>query len=356
MTMRYIKFLSVLVCILLMINNQVYAASGKQIGTSGAMELLIPVGARSTALGGANIASIQGIDAMYWNPAGACIIDSRAEAMVSYHTYFADIGVTYISALANMGAVGNVGLSIKTLNFGDIMETTVENPDGTGAVFSPNYLTLSAHYSRKFTDRIHFGMNAKIISEKIMSTTASGFGVDLGLQYINENGLKLAFVLANFGKDMKFSGSDLEIRDQLPGTEDGSYPTSTAIPAAAFGLPTQVKIGIGYDLKVDDLNMVSLSGVFVNNATTFNTYTVGAEYALKKMVYLRGSYSVAFQQGLEGMDDKFIASNENYLYGPSFGGGIVLNLGSGMNFKFDYAYQLTEFFDDLQLFSFVFSL
>ena len=357
MTMRYIvKCLFVLVCVLLLASSQIFAATGKQIGTAGAMELLIPVGARSTALNGANIASVKGIDAMYWNPAGACVLDSRAEAMFSYQNYLADIYVSYFAAITDVGAIGNMGLSVKALNFGEIMETTTENPDGTGSTFSPNYLTLAAHFSRKFTDRIHFGLNAKIISERIMSTSANGFAVDLGLQYINESGLRLGFVLANFGGDMKFSGPDLEIRQQIEGTEYGSELSSMAIPTMKFGLPTQLKIGAGYDLKIDDLNAVSLSGAFVNNASAYNTFTGGLEYAFKDMVFIRAAYSGAYMEGIEDQYEGFVLQEQNYLWGPSFGAGVKLGVGANMSLMVDYAYQITAYFDNTQWFSFSFSM
>ncbi len=355
--MKYmIKCLFVLVCLLLFTGSLVFGATGKQIGTTGAMELLIPVGARSTALSGANIANVEGVDAMYWNPAGACMLDSRAEAMFSYQNYIADIYVSYVAAITNIGSIGNIGLSVKALNFGEIMETTTENPDGTGLTFSPNYLTLSAHFSRKFTDRIRFGFNAKIISEKIMSTSASGFAVDLGLQYINESGLRLGFVLTNFGGNMQFTGQDLEKRQQVTGTEYGSELTSLSIPTMKCGLPTQLKIGAGYNLKIDDMNAVSLSGVFVNNASAYNTYTGSLEYAFKDMVFIRAAYSAAFMEGLEDEYEGFVTQEQNYLWGPSFGGGVKLGVGANMSLMVDYAYQITEFFDNVQWFSFSFSM
>ena len=69
-------------CIALLMAD-VFAGTGRREGTSGAQELLIPVGAVSTALGGANIANASGIDAMYWNPAGLAAAEKNAEAMFS---------------------------------------------------------------------------------------------------------------------------------------------------------------------------------------------------------------------------------------------------------------------------------
>jgi hypothetical protein len=344
--------LVVLACGILSLTVSAQAGTGKRIATAGASELLIPVGARATALGGANLANVYGIDAMYWNPAGVVGSTQRAEAMFSHLQWIGDINVNYVAAMANLGSFGAFGLNIKTLDFGDILETTVDNPGGTGAVFSPNYLTVGLNYSRMMTDRIHFGVNVKVISEKIIGVSASGLGFDFGLQYVNSSaGIKLGVVLANFGSDMKFSGSNLETRVQLPGTEDGTTQSSVSVPVASFDLPSQLKFGISYDLSVTSDNMVTVMGSFVNNSYAFDQYTLGAEYNFRKMFFLRGAYTTAYREGMETGSDSFTSSTEDFIFGPSFGAGFKFNVGSNMTLNFDYAYRTAKYFDNNQWFS-----
>ncbi|UCE05574.1 MAG: PorV/PorQ family protein [bacterium] len=351
--MSYKKFIILALAVaVLLVGVQAEAGTGKRIGTAGASELLIPVGARATALGGANLASVSGIDAMYWNPAGVAGSSNRAEAMFSHLTWIGDINVEYIAAVANLGAFGSFGLNVKTLNFGDIVETTVDNPDGTGSTFSPNYLTLGFTYSRKMTDRIHFGVNAKFISEKIMSVSATGLGFDFGLQYVNSAaGIKIGAALTNFGGDMRYSGPDLETRVQLPGTETGTTISSVAVPVASFDLPSQLKFGVSYDVSVAEDNMVSVMGSFVNNAYSFDQYTIGGEYNFREMFFLRGSYTTAYKEGLEGTSDGFTSSSENFIFGPAFGAGFKLGVGANMSLMVDYAYRTSKYFDNNQWFS-----
>ena len=66
-------------------NTIAYAGSRKRRGTSGANELLIPVGSAATALGGANQALVYGVDAIYWNPAGIARSSANSEMMFSRH-------------------------------------------------------------------------------------------------------------------------------------------------------------------------------------------------------------------------------------------------------------------------------
>ncbi|MBN1153892.1 PorV/PorQ family protein [candidate division KSB1 bacterium] len=353
--MRYKSFIIfTLVCALLFVSIQAEASTGKRIGTAGASELLIPVGARATALGGANLANVAGVEAIYWNPAGIVGSEQRAEAMFSHTEWLADVDINYFAATFSLGTVGAVGVSINNVGFGDIIETTIENPEGTGSVFSPNYLTVGFSYSRKMTDRIHFGLTGKMISEKIMSVSASGFGFDFGLQYVNPAaGIKLGVALTNFGTEMKFDGSDLETRVQLPGTETGSTISSVAIPAAKFDLPSQLKIGVAYDLVKAEQNLLSLVGSFVNNSYAFDQYTLGAEYSFNQMFFVRGAYTTAYREGLDEVNDSFTSSSQDYIFGPSFGAGFKLPVGGNMSLSLDYAYRTTKFLNDNQWLSLI---
>src|SRR5262245_34075160 len=70
------------------------AGSNGRKGTVGATELQIPVGPRSTALGGAVASDVDGIEAMFWNPAGLAT-NAGTEAMFSNTQYFAKMKLYY---------------------------------------------------------------------------------------------------------------------------------------------------------------------------------------------------------------------------------------------------------------------
>ncbi len=348
--MRYKGFIAILLtCVLLLSSASVFAGTGKRIATAGATELLIPVGARSTALSGANTAEVFGIDAVYWNPAGLAMAESNTEALFSHQNWIGDINVNYLAVATKLSRVGSLGVSLKTLSFGDIMETTVINPEGTGTVFSPTYLTVGLTYSRKMTDRILFGATAKLVSERIMSTGAQGLGFDFGLQYASPvSGLKLGVVLTNFGGNMKFDGTNLERRVIMPGTEAGTVQTSVAIPTASFDLPSQLKLGVSYEFNVAEQMNIDVMGTFVNNAYAYDQYILGAEFNLRNFLFLRGAYSLAYKEGLDDNESGFVSSSEDYLFGPSFGVGVKFNIGVPVSL--DYAYRVTEFFNNAQFF------
>jgi hypothetical protein len=123
-------------------------AQEKRIGTNAASELLIPVGARYIAMGGASLAMVKGVEAIFWNPAGLARADYTASATFSRMTYIADMNLNYVAVAAKFGGLGSIGFSIKALDIGDILVTTEEFPDGTGATFSPQFIVGALTYSR----------------------------------------------------------------------------------------------------------------------------------------------------------------------------------------------------------------
>jgi hypothetical protein len=206
-----IKYLIVSVMImLLVISTPSSYAGGAKLGTAAAAELLIPMGARSVGMGGANLANVDLTEAIYWNPAGLAALQS-AEATFTYQTYFADMSLSYFTlGYYFEGIESTFGLSLQTVDIGDIVETTIESPEGTGDLITPQYLTFNLSFSKRLTSRIRFGLNTKFISESIGNMSATGWAWDFGIQYISDINLDFGIVLKNIGSNMQFDGTGIE--------------------------------------------------------------------------------------------------------------------------------------------------
>lgn len=323
------------------ISTALIAGPKNKYGLSTARELLIPVGSVSTSLGGSNLATTSGLDALYWNPSGLANLSSKTGSVLfSNQIYIADINVNYFAGAYKLPNVGTFGVSINSLNFGDIEVTTVNNPDGTGETYSPTFLTAGLSYARNMTDRIAFGTTVKLLYEKISRETATGFAFDFGLQYnVIGSGLQFGVALKNLGPSMTFSGPDLEQFFQPPGTPSGSSNEPRSITLADFELPTALSLGLSYDFRLDKKNNLMAHGTFQNNSFSSDDYNLGLEYNYNKMVFLRGGY----QFGSEKVDDRVFT-------GPSFGAGLKYN-AAAFNVAFDYAYRVTDKFDANQYFT-----
>jgi opacity protein-like surface antigen len=316
--------------ILIMWSVSVFAGDVARKGTTGADELLIPVGARSIATGGAFLSSITGLEALYYNPAGLSQ-GKGTEAMFSFTSYLADININYFAIGSNIGDFGSLALSVKTMNFGDIPVTTVDVPDGTGATYSPGYIVAGVTYAKVITDRVCVGVNAKVINETITDVSATGFAVDFGVQYRFPSNLSIGACIKNIGTNMSFSGNSLQYSNNLVGGNLGSPTANYNVPAEEFQLPSYFELSTAYDYGINEDNKVMVGAAFRNNNVTDDEVRLGLEYGFKNMFFVRGGYSSSVQNTSGPL------SNINHGY--SFGAGINYSFADGMNFVLDYAFQ-----------------
>jgi hypothetical protein len=331
--MNKITIRSVLLLALGVISSvALFAGNPSRTGTAGGQELLIPVGGRGVGLGGSLLASATGIDALFWNPAGLARMSSSVEATFSQMSYIADLGVSYGAVGVKAGSLGTIGLSMKSIAFGDIPVTTVDAPDGTGQTYSPSFFDFGLTYSSMLSDRVSFGITATLVTEKIMSTSASAIAFSGGIQYsgLALPGLSLGVTFKNVGSGLTFDGSDLLVSAAPPGSNRPS--NFYKVNVASADLPTSLEVGLSYMAKFDEMNSMIVTGNFVNNNYSDDEYKMGAEVMLVNQFFVRGGYSLS--QGTT----KDIAGTSVYQYDYSFGAGVNVDLG-GVRAQIDYGYR-----------------
>ncbi|MEE4311058.1 MAG: PorV/PorQ family protein [candidate division KSB1 bacterium] len=318
-------------------------ASGRRLGTAGAVELLIPMGARSVGMGGANIANVSGTEALYWNPAGLAVLPAT-EAAFSYMDYFADMSVSYVAIGSRIGNLGSLGFSLQAMNIGDIPVTTIQNPEGTGEMLSPNFLTLNVGFSRAFTDRINFGVNAKLISEIIGNMSARAVAFDFGLQYVSPFGVDFGVVMKNIGTSLRFNGTGVEFNSDIDFSNPNATTRKTILDMASHELPATFSMGLGYRYRIDENHGLNVAGIFTNNNYNLDQLVTGVEYSFNDMFFGRVGYNSPMNP------DNVSAGDEDYQYGLTLGFGAHLPLGN-RKVMFDYAYRDMDLFDANQYFS-----
>ncbi len=322
---------------------EIFGSGQNRAGTAGAPELRIPVGARYLAMGGSAIAAVSGLEAIYWNPAGVDLSPTDANAMFSYRQYIADMSMNFAAVSGRLGDLGTFGLSFRSLNIGTINVTTMDQPDGTGQVFSPSYFIIGLTYSKQLTDRISIGTNFNLISENIDKVSASGFGFDFGVEYNNlfdVQGFAVGVVVKNLGPSMTFSGNGTFILANDPNSSRG--PTYYNFNAASAELPSEIGIGLSYLRHFDEENTVLVSASFQNNNFTYDDYKIGGEYNYKNLFFVRVGGLFSFQS-----TDQTPNIWQNY----TLGAGINTKEFSSIDLSVDYAYVPAKFFDANNVFS-----
>jgi len=315
--------------ILLICSSLLFPGDASRIGTTAGVQVQVPVGGRTFGMSGADIANTSSVDAIYWNPAGLGNIEASGAGFFSSSKIIADINVNYFSVALSAGKIGNIGISLKSFDFGDIPITTVEDMDGDGgATYSPTFSTIGLSYARHLSDKINVGITGKVIYESIPRAEATSLAFDVGIQYQNlmdiEN-LAIGLVVQNVGQNMEYGGSGLLTEANEGDTFDNFFGRS----ASSDQLPTSLKMGMSY--KVGPV-LAAVSYLANNNQR--DELLLGGEFNLANILYLRGGYSYA----IEDPDNEGIGETAYSLTG---GAGLRYDLG---NFKLivDYVYRPTE--------------
>ncbi len=341
--MYHLKRLLLILLILGFSASEIFGSGQNRAGTAGAPELRIPVGARYLAMSGSAISNVQGLEAIYWNPAGVDLSTTDANAMFSYRQYIADMSMNYAAVSGRLGELGSLGLSFRSLNIGDIPVTTMDQPDGTGQIISPSYFILGLTYSKKLTDRISIGANFNLINESIDRVNATGFSFDFGVEYNNlfdVQGFAVGVVVKNLGPTMTFSGNGTYIQANDQSAQRG--PTFYQFSASSADLPSEIGIGLSYKKQFDEQNAVIVAGTFQNNNYTYDDYKIGLEYNFKELLYVRGGYLYTPQSS---------DASPNVWQNYTLGLGINTKSFSSLNLAVDYAYVPAKYFDANNVFS-----
>lgn len=336
--MKGYRILGMVVTILVLGAGLAWAGSSGRLGTSGAPELRLPVGARSVALGGSDLAMVGGAEALFYNPAGIVAASSKTELLFSHTQYIADMKVNYVGVTQSLGDFGTVGVSAKVLSVGDITRTTESAPDGTGDTFSPTFSTIGLSFGRAMTDRVNFGGTLTYVSEKILQETAGGVAFDFGFQYdTGVHGVRLGLSLKSIGPNMGYSGSDFERIVLVPGDDPQASGRNVSTESAEFELPTSFQMSLGLPI-VHGPNPFTLYGAFNSNSFGNDEGRIGAEFTMRKTLSLRGGYVYNGD------------SEEMFQY--TYGAGLRVPVG-GSHLDVDWAAQPVHggFFDDVQHFS-----
>lgn len=201
-----------------------------QAANSGALDLLIPIGARATGMGTAFVAE-QGSEAIWWNPAGIARL-TRAEFAIDHLENFALKGDA-ISLIAPVKRLGALGLTARLFNYGE-----QENTDPSGTPIGTTLrrsIVLGGTFATTFGPRANAGVSYRLYQfrndcsgfcvNELQGSSATS-AVDLGLQF-----QPLLTRPLRFGVALRNVGPRLQIKDQ---------PQADALPA-------RVHLGVSYD-------------------------------------------------------------------------------------------------------------
>ncbi|MFB6305989.1 MAG: PorV/PorQ family protein [Flavobacteriales bacterium] len=314
----------------------VMAGNEDRAGSAGGTQLLINPWARNSALAGSNVASSRGIEATFNNVAGLAFTEktefvfSRARWLEGSNTNINSFGFSQ-----KVGEVGVLGLSLVTVDFGEIPVTTTNNPEGGIGTFSPNNANIGLSYAKKFSDRIFAGVNVKLLSESISNAKAQGVALDAGVRYItgDRDQFRFGISLKNVGPPMQYGGDGFSFETESPNGNNIRVDQRVD----EFEIPSLINIGLSYDFKLPKNHGLTASGTFTSNSFTRDQFRLGANYIYKDLIKVKMGYLY---------EDKMYDDSETQTVFSGFtgGAGVRFPMGKEKNtfFELNYSYRSTN--------------
>ena len=228
--------------------------------TTGVPFLLIASDARAAGMGDNGVATSPDAFSQQYNPAKYAFSTKKQGFAVSYTPYLTalvnDISLGQLNYFNKINERSAIGTSLRYFSLGEIQLT---DDQGTNLnIVKPNELALDLSYSLKLSEKFSMAVggryirsNLKVASGTVDASAASTFAIDVAGYYQSEeiaftdfNGRwRGGFNLQNLGPKLNYDGNT--------GAENN-----------ANFLPSNLRIGGGFDFILDDYNKISANVEF----------------------------------------------------------------------------------------------
>ena len=288
------------------------------------------------------MATATGVGAAYWNPAGMARAANNLETTFSQRSHFADMSVMFAGAAVKLGK-NSFGISVRSLDIGEIPVTTVFAPDGTGEKFSPSNFTAGLTVSRMMSAKTSMGVTINSTTEGFRRVKGNALTLDAGVQYsdfLNITGLDVGVAVRNFGRPMRYEGSGLLTKAVEVGTD--RLTQFMSIEPAEFDVPMLFEMGAAYDVMPG----LQVAGTYESNNFEQDKVKVMGSYSLPGLLTVRAGMLLEMETVERTDDSRTTTVDEssdkvkfdNLYDGVSFGGTVYLQRYLGVNASIDYAY------------------
>jgi hypothetical protein len=296
------------------------ARAQTKVGPTLGQFLLIEPSARVAGMGNAGVSLLDGLDAVYYNP--AAIGESEGgDVLFSHSEWLAGIRYDYVAAAIPGGRLGNFYATVTSLNSGEMEVRTVADPHGTGELFSVSDVAIGLGFGRAITNRFSAGVQLNYVQETVWHNSYGTATLSFGTLYrVSEHGLHIGSSLSHFGTQARFDGRDLRFTyDNDPDISGDNSALPGLRQTDNFPMPVLFRVGVGMPYRFGPETEMRLALDAYHPSDNTESVSAGVELGLKRMLALRVGYQNAFQQDSE--------------VGLTAGGGVRGRVG-------DYAYRV----------------
>ena len=318
--------------------NMSLAQQIQRVGTTAMNFLEYGYGSAGTSMGDAYVSMANDITSIYWNPAGLAFME-RDELNLTSQPWIAGIETSFFGIGINIESVGTIGVSLISINYGEMDVTTLDQQDGTGEKFSSSDYSISLAYGSQITDWFAFGIAGKYSASQIWHMEATALAMDLGVLvhtgFFSQSdkrseGLNIGMSISNYGSRVKYSGLDAWYPIDIQPYENGNYADLKGeFYMEEWELPLIFRIGTSYKIINTKYHNITLAVDALHPNNNSESVNVGGEYEFTTetfgSLYIRAGYKGLFMEDSE--------------YGLSAGGGLIYNVMNNIGIKVEYSYR-----------------
>lgn len=265
--------------------------------------LRLPVSAHAAALGGDNVSLIEDDASLtLHNPALLASVSDKTVSL-GYMNYMSGANMFSAGYSFTKGEKATFQVSAAYMNYGTMKQT---NSDGEIlGDFNASDLALSGTLSYTLAKRLVGGVTARFIYSKIGAYNSTAAGVDLGLNYYDEqHDLSASIVAKNLGGQLSAYDEEYE-----------SIPTDVQIGA------TKGFANLPFRVSITAVDLVHWDYSF------FRHLVIGADIMLGEQIYVSAGYNFrrAHEMQIATTDSYGDKTTSSHMAGLSLGGGIRLD-------------------------------
>lgn len=253
--------------------------SSASAGTTGAAFLQMPTGARVPAMGGVAAASVEGADALFWNPAGLARLspEDPSEVALDYNSL---IQTTYAGSAAYALPLSNGGvLGAGLVYFSQSPQTAYDTIGNSVGNFTPNDMALELAYAQHWKSLL-IGGGVKVIRSQIDTAQAATAALDFGVQALHV--------------------TDVGHRPVDLGASITNLGPPIQVGSVASPLPTEIRGGFIWRLST--IVKAGLDIVADSNQAPYASVGLESVFKASDMIgVLRIGYNQSYARGINGL-------------------------------------------------------
>lgn len=228
---------------------------------TGAPFLRIAPDARSGGMGDQGVVTSPDAFSQFWNAAKYPFSRTSSSVGLTYTPYMGkltnDVFLLYGAFHKFLGQDerSTISASIYYFNMGEVELTQLVGNDVTSnGVSKPNEFSIDVAYGLKLSDSYSMAVTGRFIR----SDLAGGFNTDNTLKAANSFAVDISAYYTS-ERFSSFGGYDGKLNAGLAIQNLGPKLDYTGNEESRSYLPTMARLGIGYDMYLDDLNRIGLS-------------------------------------------------------------------------------------------------